>query len=57
MTSFIGFTNDATHSYTIGITVVEHSTNYFAWITAVPVFKKIMNLMIDQYYLKPMQNK
>jgi len=52
-TSFIGFANDKKHQYTIGITVIEPRTVYFASITAVPVFKAIVDTMIEEKYLKP----
>ncbi|WP_310438884.1 penicillin-binding protein 2 [Sulfuricurvum sp.] len=52
-TSFIGFANDAKHSYTIGIAVIEPRTVYFASITAVPVFKAIVDLMVEEKYLIP----
>lgn len=52
-TSFIGFANDATHDYTIGVTVIEPRTVYFAAITAVPVFKAIVDMMVEEKYLKP----
>lgn len=52
-TSFIGFANDTKHNYTIGITVINPRTVYFASITAVPVFKAIVDLMIDEKYLTP----
>lgn len=51
-TSFIGFVNDRNHAYTIGITVIEPRTVYFASITAVPVFKAIVDLMVEEKYLK-----
>ncbi len=51
-TSFIGFANDRKHSYTIGITVIEPRTVYFASITAVPVFKAIVDLMVEEKYLQ-----
>lgn len=52
-TSFIGFANDKKHQYTIGITVIEPRTVYFASITAVPVFKGIVDVMIEEKYLTP----
>lgn len=52
-TSFIGFANDGTHNYTIGIAVIEPRTVYFASITAVPVFKGIVDVMIEEKLLKP----
>ena len=52
-TSFLGFANDATHKYTIGVVVVQPEHNHFAAQTAAPVFKKIVDLMVDEGYLKP----
>lgn len=52
-TSFIGFANDSKHNYTIGITVIEPRTVYFASITAVPVFKAIVDLMVEEKLLTP----
>lgn len=51
-TSFIGFANDANHAYTIGITVINPRTVYFASITAVPVFKAIVDVMVEEKYLR-----
>jgi len=55
-TSFVGFANDKKHTYTIGITVINPRTVYFASITAVPVFKGIVDMMIEQHYLTPDPN-
>lgn len=52
-TSFLGFANDSRHRYTIGITVVQPKANHFASLTAVPVFKSIIDMMIDEGYLTP----
>ncbi len=52
-TSFVGFANDAKHTYTIGVTVIEPRTVYFAAITAVPVFKAVVDMMIEEKYLHP----
>lgn len=52
-TSFIGFANDKKHNYTIGVTVIEPKTVYFASITAVPVFKGIVDMMVEEKYLTP----
>ena len=52
-TSFVGFANDNSHHYTIGVTVVEPKKNHFASLTAVPVFKKAVGTLIDEGYLKP----
>ena len=52
-TSFVGFANDDKRKYTIGITVIEPRTVYFASITAVPVFKAIVDVMIEEKMLTP----
>jgi cell division protein FtsI (penicillin-binding protein 3) len=51
-TSFVGFANDAHHKYTIGVAVIEPRTVYFAAQTAVPVFKAIVDMMVEEKYLK-----
>lgn len=51
-TSFVGFANDATHRYTIAVTVVEPTTQNFASLTAVPVFKATLDLLLEEGYLK-----
>ena len=52
-TSFFGFANDEKHSYTLGVTVVQPKTNHFASLTAVPVHKQMIDLLIEFDYLKP----
>lgn len=53
-TSFIGFADDETHNYTIGVTVVRPKTAFkFAAQSAAPVFKKTVELMIEEGYLIP----
>ncbi|HEX5711170.1 MAG TPA: penicillin-binding protein 2 [Sulfuricurvum sp.] len=52
-TSFVGFANDKKHAYTIGIFVINPKTVYFASITAVPVFKAIVDMMVEEKYLTP----
>ena len=52
-TSFVGFANDKKHTYTIGIFVINPRTVYFASITAVPVFKAIVDMMVEEKYLIP----
>jgi cell division protein FtsI (penicillin-binding protein 3) len=52
-TSFLGFANDKTHRYSIGVVVREPQTNHFASQTAVPVFKAIVDMLIEEGYLKP----
>lgn len=51
--SFFGFANDEKNRYTIGVTVIEPKKVYFASQTAVPIFKEIVELLIDQEYLVP----
>ncbi|WP_456485147.1 peptidoglycan D,D-transpeptidase FtsI family protein [Hydrogenimonas sp.] len=53
--SFIGFANDKTHRYTIGVLVREAKKPYayFAAQSAVPLFKQIVDLMIEQGNLVP----
>ncbi len=53
ITSFIGFANDENNRYTIGVTVFDPRKVYFASQTAVPVFKKIIDTMINEEYLIP----
>jgi len=53
-TSFIGFANDETHNYTIGVTVVRPKIAFkFAAQSAAPVFKKTVELMIEEGFLEP----
>jgi len=52
-TSFLGFANDKTHKYTIGVVVIEPQSSQFASQTAVPTCKKAIDIMIEDGYLKP----
>ena len=52
-TSFIGFANDKSHAYTIAILTREPRKKYSPSITAAPVFKEIVELMVKEKYLKP----
>lgn len=52
-TSFIGFANDKQKRYNLAIRVIEPSISQFAAQTSVPVFKKIVELLIEEGYLKP----
>ncbi len=52
-TSFFGFANDETKHYTLGVTVVQPKANHFASLTAVPVYKQIVDLLVEFDYLKP----
>jgi len=53
--SFIGFANDKTHRYTIGVLVrqAKKPYHYFAAMSAVPVFKQVVELLIEQGELTP----
>jgi len=51
--SFIGFANDGLHRYTLGVTLIEPKKQHFASLTAVPAFKKIVDIMVSEGYLKP----
>jgi len=51
--SFIGFANDKSHKYTIGVLVVKpDKKRFFASQTAVVVFRKIVETMLDMNLLK-----
>ena len=52
-TAFMGFANDATRKYTMGVIVIKPKRSQFAAQTAVPVFKKAIDFMIEDGYLKP----
>jgi len=52
-TSFIGFANDKKSKYTIGVIVIQPQSSQFASKTAVPVFKRTVEIMIEDGYLKP----
>jgi cell division protein FtsI (penicillin-binding protein 3) len=55
-TSFLGFANDAKgHHYTIGVTVIKPKKYHFASLTAVAVYKKIIDMMVREGYLVPAQ--
>ncbi len=53
--SFFGFVNDKNRRYTIGVTFFDIKAkwpNYFASYSAVPTFKKIVDIMINENLLK-----
>jgi len=52
-TAFVGLANDKKSKYTIGVVVVQPKTSQFASQTAVPVFKKAVDILIEDGYLKP----
>ncbi len=53
--SFIGFANDKKRRLTIGVLIREPKKryHYFASMSAVPVFKQIVDLLVEQGELKP----
>lgn len=50
-TSFFGFANDEKGRYTLGVTVIQPKANHFAALTAVPVFKELVELLVEFDYL------
>ncbi len=52
-TSFVGFANDDKHTYTIAVMAREPRTKYSPSISAAPVFKAIVDMMIKEKYLIP----
>lgn len=53
-TSFLGFANDSLgHRYTIGVTVIKPKKYHFASLTAVAVYKKLIDMMVREGYLVP----
>ncbi len=56
--SFFGFAKDDKANYTIGVVVFESSAknNYYAAQTAVPIAKKVINALIEEGYLKQIEN-
>jgi len=54
-TSFVGFANDKDKSYTIGVVVIQPHKSQFASQTAVPVFKKVVDTMVEEGFLTPSQ--
>ncbi|MEA2100721.1 MAG: penicillin-binding protein 2 [Campylobacterota bacterium] len=52
-TAFIGFVDDKTAKYTMGVVVVQPKKSQFASQTAVPVFKKAVDILVEEGYLEP----
>jgi len=53
--SFFGFANGSKNKYTIGVTVVQPTKGryvHFASKSAVPIFKSIVDILIDDNFLK-----
>ena len=58
--SFVGFANDKNHRYTIAVTffnVKAKWPDYFAAANAVPTFKKIVDIMINENILRKSDGK
>lgn len=55
--SFFGFANDAKHSYTIGILVRNPTKpySYYAAQSALPMFKDVIDILINEDFLEPAQ--
>ena len=55
--SFFGFAQDETRSYTIGVVAFESDIkdDYYGGKTAAPIFKHIVELLLENGYLKPIE--
>ena len=54
ISSFFGFANDIQNRYTIGVTVIKPNNSYneyFAAQTAVPIFREIVEAMVNKKLL------
>ena len=52
-TAFLGFVNDETNNYTMGVVVNEPKKSQFAAQTAVPVFRQAIDILVENGYLEP----
>ena len=52
-TTFMGFANDKKHKYSIGVVAIQPKKSQFASQTAAPVFKKAVDIMVEEGYLNP----
>lgn len=52
-TAFVGFVNDEKVNLTMAAVVVQPKTSQFASQTAVPVFKKTIDILVEDGYLTP----
>lgn len=57
--SFFGFAQDETHSYTIGVVAFESDIkdDYYGAKTAAPIFRHIVELLLEEGYLNPIQDQ
>ena len=51
-TAFVGFVNGKHNNYTMGVVVIEPKKSQFASKTAVVVYKKAIDIMLEEGYLK-----
>ena len=51
-TAFVGFVNGKHNNYTMGVVVIEPKKSQFASKTAVAVYKKAIDIMLEEGYLK-----
>ena len=57
--SYFGFVNDEKNKYTIGVLVVnpdKEKMGYYASQTALPIFGKTMQILIDEDFLRPKES-
>ncbi|MCD6173630.1 MAG: penicillin-binding protein 2 [Sulfurimonas sp.] len=54
-TAFVGFVNDENINLTMGVVVVQPKKSHFAAQTSVPVFKKAVDILVEDGYLTPSQ--
>lgn len=52
-TAFMGFVNDKENRYTMGVIVIKPKKTQFASLTAVPVFKRAVDILVEEGYLEP----
>lgn len=55
--SFFGFAHDLSNSYTIGVVAFESDVkgDYYGNRTAAPIFKNIVEILVSEGYLKPIE--
>lgn len=56
--SFFGFAQDENNAYTIGVVAFESDIkdDYYGARTAAPIFKHIVEILLEEHYLKPMES-
>ena len=60
ISSFFGFANDGNNSYTIGVSAFNPKTTFYSSLTAVPTFKNIVEILINEkllYNKEPIKTK